>query len=143
VVPVGAIIVAMGILDNAKEIANSVHEIKNLELYARVLNLHSDIIQLVEDNNRLRAENGELNKKLQLREKMAFKEPFYFQDGDETPYCPSCWETKSFAIHVVFVFNRDDAIRWDCPSCKTTYMEKKDRRVMRPHKNEPPSTPWG
>ena len=139
----GAIIVAMGILDNAKEIANSVHEIKNLELYARVLNLHSDIIQIVEDNNRLRAENGELNKKLQLREKMAFKEPFYFQDGDGTPYCPSCWETKSFAIHVVFVVDREDATYWDCPSCKTPYTIKKDRGVMRPHTYQPPSTTWG
>ena len=131
----------MGILDNAKEIANSVHEIKNLELYARVLSLHSDIIQLVEDNNRLRAENGELNKKLQLREKMAFKEPFYFQDGDETPYCPSCWETKSFAIHVVFFVDREDATYWHCPSCKTAYTDKKDRRVRRPQIGPTPG-PW-
>jgi len=40
----------MGILDNAKQVANAVEEIHNLELYQRVLGLHSDIIELVEEN---------------------------------------------------------------------------------------------
>jgi regulator of replication initiation timing len=87
-------ITSMGILDNAKQVAKAVEEIHNLELYQRVLGLHSDIIEIVEENNRLRGENAELNKKLRLREKMDFEEPFYFQEGDETPFCPSCWEAK-------------------------------------------------
>ena len=40
----------MGILDNAKEVANAVHEIKNIELYGRVLDLNSGIMELVEEN---------------------------------------------------------------------------------------------
>ncbi len=47
----------MGILDNAKEVANAVQEIHNLELYQRVLALHSDIIDL----------DGKLIEKRELR----------------------------------------------------------------------------
>jgi regulator of replication initiation timing len=117
----------MGILDNAKQVAKAVEEIHNLELYQRVLGLHSDIIELVEENNRLRAENEEFGKKLHLREKMDFKEPFYFQEGDATPFCPSCWETKDIAVHVTYIFESINGFRWDCPSCKHTYIGKKSR----------------
>src|SRR5258707_5280560 len=98
----------MSILDNAKEVANAVHEIKNLELYGRVLDLNRGIMDLVEENRDLRAQVEELNKKFQLREKMTFKEPFYYQDDDATPYCPTCWEAKSSAIHLVFIFDRQN-----------------------------------
>jgi regulator of replication initiation timing len=108
----------MGILDNAKQVAQAVEEIHNLELYQRVLNLHSDIIELVEENNRLRNENQDLKKKLQLQEKMHFKAPFYYQDGDDTPFCPSCFESnKHEAVHVV-----KRSVGWICPTCKHHYI---------------------
>jgi hypothetical protein len=123
----GATITAMSILDNAKEVANAVHEIRNLELYGRVLNLTAGIMDLVEENRRLRAEKEELQKLLELREKMVFKEPFYFQDGDKTPFCPACWEDKTHSpIHLHFVFDNEDATRWDCHVRKNTFMHKKD-----------------
>jgi hypothetical protein len=115
----------MGILENAKEVAKAVEGIHNLELYQRVLSLHSDIIELVEDNNKLREENKELKGTIALKQSMTFREPFYYQEGDKTPFCPACWESKDKAIHVTFVFDRNDATRWDCPSCQHVYMVKK------------------
>src|ERR1700691_1707957 len=115
----------MGILDNAKDVANAVHEIHNLELYERVLSLHSDIIGLVEENNSLRDKNEELTKTIALTKAMTFREPFYYQEGDRTPFCASCWEAKKAAIHVVFAFDNRDATRWDCPSCKHPYVIRK------------------
>jgi len=116
----------MGILDNAKQVAKAVEEIHNLELYQRVLSLHSDIIELVEENNRLRDENKDLTKTVSLKKAMNFKEPFYYQESDKTPYCPACWEAKEKTVHVTFIFDRTDATRWDCPSCKHTYMVRKN-----------------
>jgi hypothetical protein len=52
----GAKIIRMGILDNAKEVANAVHEIKNIDLYSRVLDLNRGIIDIVEENRKLHAE---------------------------------------------------------------------------------------
>jgi regulator of replication initiation timing len=115
----------MGILDNAKEVARAVEEIHNLELYKRVLSLHSDIIALVEENIRLRDENKELAKTVALKKAMNFVAPFFYQEGDKTPYCPSCWEAKQQAIHVIFNHVSDDYTRWDCPSCQHMYLDKK------------------
>ncbi|SRR5258706_15236216 len=117
----------MGILDNAKQVAKAVEEIHNLELYQRVLNLHSDIIELVEENNRLRDENKELAKTVSLKQKMSFKEPFYYQDGDQTPFCPACWESRNTPVHVLFGYNGQEETRWDCPSCKHMYLIPKNR----------------
>ncbi len=102
-------------------------EIHNLELYQRVLNLHSDIIALVEENNRLRGENEELGKIVALKQAMQFGEPFYYQEGDETPYCPACWETKNVTVHVTFGVARTNDTLWNCPGCKHMYWVKKNR----------------
>jgi regulator of replication initiation timing len=133
----------MSILGNAKGIAQAVHEINNLELYQRVLGLHSDIIELVEEHNRLRAENEELRKTLKLRQKMEFKEPFYYQEGDETPFCPACMECKDGAVHVIFAFNNAESTRWDCPACKTVYLVKKDRSVKTQPRVNFRTSQWG
>ncbi len=133
----------MSLLDNAKEVANAVHEIKNLELYGRVLDLNRGIMDMVEENRNLRAKVEELQQTLQLKEKMVFKQPFYYQNGDATPYCPACWELKNSAIHLIFQFNRPDAIRWDCKVCQNVFMDKKDHSVERPQNFEMPRSEWG
>jgi hypothetical protein len=124
-------ILDMGILENAKQVATAVHEIQNLELYGRVLNLHAGIIDLGEDNRKLLAELEDLNNKPRLREKMTFKEPFYYQDGDETPFCSACWEGKQSAIHLHITARYEDSTWWTCSVCKTTCSDKTDRRAIR------------
>lgn len=114
----------MSILDNAKELATAVHEIKNLDLYERVLNLNAGIMDIVEENRSLHAEIENLKKKLELQAKMSFKVPFYFQEGDETPYCSSCWEANNQAIHLKSIHDT----RWDCPACKNTYLTETTRK---------------
>ena len=32
---------------------------------------------------------------------MVFRKPFYFKEGDSVPYCPTCWEGKSQAVHLL------------------------------------------
>jgi hypothetical protein len=117
----------MSILDSAKEVAKAVHEINNLELYQRVLNLHSDIVSLVEENIALREDNKQLKALVAVKKTMAFREPFFYQEGDKTPFCPSCWETKVIPVHVVFNHDNDTQTRWDCPSCKHMYLIRKNR----------------
>jgi regulator of replication initiation timing len=117
------------ILDNAKDVAKAVHEINNLELYQRVLNLHSDIGDLVEENIRLRDENKEMKESLRLKDELKFQAPFYFREGDDTPYCGVCWESKTQAVHVVHSYdNKDGSTDWLCPSCKHQYTHVGIRR---------------
>jgi len=128
----------MGILDNAKQVAEAVHEIHNLELYQRVLSLHSDIIALVEDNNQLRGKVTELQNTLTLQEKMTHKPPFYFQEGDPTPFCQPCWEANKLAVHVIFSHDSVYETRWDCPTCKQMFLIRKN--VPRPGQVMPDSS---
>src|ERR1700756_2662459 len=95
----------MSVLENVKVVADTVHEIKNMELYQRVLDIYGDVIKLLEENKKLREENAGLEKKLQVRGKMKFVEPYYLQEGDRTPFCPGCWESKGLAVHLHFEFD--------------------------------------
>lgn len=123
----------MSILENAKSIAEAVHHLQNLELYQRVLALHSDIVGLVEKNMGLRDEIAELRKQIALKEKMHFTAPFYYQEGDHTPFCPACFEGKDkLAIHVTLYYDEQSETRWDCPHCKFYYVIKKGVRRQPP-----------
>ena len=117
----------MGILDEAKEVAKAVHEINNLDLYQRVLNLHSDIIALVEENNRLRRENEESKAVIALTKAMIHRPPFFYQEGDQTPFCPACWEGDKKAIHLIYSHEEDTCVRWDCKTCKQMFLINKER----------------
>jgi hypothetical protein len=121
----------MSILDNAKELATAVHEIKNLELYERVLNLNAGIMDLVEENRQLRAKIEQLEKSLVLRDNMKFKEPFYYQDGDQTPFCPACFETNIRAVHAVREWTDEQQVGWICPTCKNRYVVNR-HSLMKP-----------
>ena len=118
----------MSILDDVKSVASTVQEINNLDLYKRVLDLNKGIIDLVEENRGLRAENEALQAKLTIQGKMTFNKPFYYQEGDETPYCPGCWEGDRRAIHVVLITDNESLTSWDCPTCKNHYRINKPAR---------------
>lgn len=118
----------MSILENAKQIADAVHEIQNLELYKRVLDLHSDIIGLVEQNNKLRDENKALKETVTLAKKMEHKPPFFYQEGDPHPFCPACWEGDKKAVHLIYSHEEETCIRWDCRTCKQTFLINKPVR---------------
>ena len=122
----------MGLVENFKDLFKLAGAANNLDLYKNLSELQTRVMELEEENNRLRTDKKDLEEKLRLAERMTFKEPFYYQDGDETPFCPSCWECKNSAAHVIFRYNRPNEICWDCPVCKTVYQVKKDRSVKDP-----------
>jgi regulator of replication initiation timing len=128
----------MSIIDNAKDVATAIHEMKNLELYERVLNLNAGIMDLVEENRRLKADKDELQRKLKLHDDLKFTEPFYYQDGDQTPFCPACFESnKHEGVHVVFESTNPEATYWRCPACKTDYRIPKNRLAPHPRSFDP------
>lgn len=114
----------MGIVDNLKDAAELAKAVGNMELYRKIVELEGEVIDLTRVNREIEAELGEARLQLQLRSKMSFGAPFWWQENDETPFCPSCWELKGAAIHVVLIFSNSEATRWDCLVCKNTYMPK-------------------
>lgn len=120
----------MGVIENMKDIADLIKKAGDVELYRKIVESEGEVIELTRANRGLENKVRELGEMLALQKEMKFKEPFWWQDGDNTPYCPACWEAHKTAVHVTFIFDNEDATRWDCPSCKHMYLIKK--RKSRP-----------
>jgi hypothetical protein len=116
---------SMGIVENLKDVLKLADAANNLDLYKKLAELQTSILALQDENRELKDRVGQLNQQLSLKDKMHFTAPFYYQENDKTPYCPACWEGKNAAIHVLFVFDREDIARWDCPTCKYEYLIEK------------------
>jgi hypothetical protein len=84
-----------------------------------------EVVDLTRENRRLEDRVQELEKTLAIQKAMTFKAPLWYQEGDQTPFCPACWEKDKIAVHVAFAFDRHDATRWDCPCCKYMFIVKK------------------
>jgi predicted nuclease with TOPRIM domain len=75
----------MGLVDNFKDLFKIADAANNVELYKKLSELQTRAMELEEETRQLRDEKSQLQQALDWREKMHFKEPFYYQDGDETP----------------------------------------------------------
>jgi hypothetical protein len=115
----------VGLIENIKEVADVIKKAGDVDLYRKIVESEGEIIELTRENRRLEEKVQELEKKLALRGVMHFKEPFYCQEGDQTPYCPACWETKQVAVHVTLIYDEPIETRWDCPHCKQMYLIRK------------------
>ena len=135
----------MGLIENVKEVADVIKKAGDIELYRKIIEAEGEIIELTRKNRHLEEEVQELKKKLALRGAMRFKEPFYYQEGDQTPYCPACWETKQAVVHVTLIYNEPIETRWDCPHCKQMYLVKNkgQRNLGVPGLYGPPGSDWG
>lgn len=95
----------MGLLENMKELADLIKKAGDIELYRKIVESEGEVIELTRDSRCLQETVDELKKLLALHKQMVFKEPFYWQGGDKTPYCVACWEAKKTAVHVTFIFD--------------------------------------
>jgi len=117
----------MGIIDNAKEVAELIKKVGDIELYRKIVELEGEIIEQIRENRKLEERVAELEGQLNLKIKMVFGEPFYYQEGDKTPYCPRCWEAIKRAVHLFRQFTNEETTRWDCPDCKQMYLVERGR----------------
>jgi hypothetical protein len=83
-------------------------------LYDDFLDLKAVVLRLTEEVNALKA--------AQTRKPMVFRAPFYYQDNDETPFCPACHEARGQAFHLA----KNNAGFWTCPICKHTFGDDSD-----------------
>ena len=108
----------MGILDNAKEIADLIKKAGDIELYRKIIELEGEIIDLTRENRDLVENNRELRELLDIKDKLTYRKPFYYQEGDDVPYCPRCWESDRKCVHVIGPDISIEGPVYRCPGCK-------------------------
>ena len=116
----------MGIVDNMKEVADLVKKLGDIDLNRKIVNLEGEVLDLTRAKRQADQRIEELEGQLVLKAKMTHKAPFYFQEGDPTPFCPACYENQVKAIHVVVKTEGSLSTQWECPGCKSTYMVPKE-----------------
>jgi len=115
----------MDIIGNVKEIADLEKKYNDMEFYRKIVELEGEVIELTRLNRQAEQDIEVLKRQLALKKKMAFKQPFYYQDEDKVPFCPRCFEKETIAIHLVLGFDGSSQTRWDCPACKEIYLIEK------------------
>jgi hypothetical protein len=111
----------MSIVTDTKEIVSIIQKLGNMELYQKILDLQSEILEITEENNSLKRELTQAKEQLEIKEKMIFKKPFWYMDGDNTPFCPHCWENERKTIHLIGPTVTSFGPNYDCPHCKQNY----------------------
>jgi hypothetical protein len=117
----------MGIIDNAKSVAEALHTASNLPLYQQFMGLYGDIMKMLTDNKELRDKVDDLTAKLELKGKMRFEAPFCFQEADSIPFCARCYEVTQKAVHLTELNNGS----WQCKECHNIYTPIAQRRQPR------------
>ena len=112
----------MSIISDVKEIADVIKKLDDIELYRKIIELEGQINELTRENRALEEQVKELQRQADVIEKLKWKNPFYFMEGDKTPYCARCIEAEKKPVHVHPKETLAAGERpWVCPKCKTQY----------------------
>jgi len=109
----------MSIISNAKEVADLVKKLGDIELYRKIVELEGEIIELTREKRELDDETARLKSLLDSSKEMKFNNPFYYAEGDNTPFCPRCWEVDKIQMHLNN--RRTTAFPWVCPNCNQQF----------------------
>lgn len=90
----------MDAVKGVKEIADLVRKYNDLPLYDKLVQLQTQITEQASDLLRVNAENQDLRQQAALRERTSFRNPYYYEEGDEIPLCPKCFATSDGKLRV-------------------------------------------
>jgi len=122
----------MGIIDNAKDIAELIKKYNNVELNRKIIDLCDEIFELREDNLKLKEKIKALDEEKKINKKMVFESPFYWlKDGEKKdgPYCQKCYDDNKKLIRLQDLKN---GYR-ECLVCKSGVADPSYRPPNRPH----------
>jgi len=109
--------------DIIKDALDFARETKNTDLAQKLIDLYRDFVDLADANQELKNEIQRLQSQIRLKGAMVFKAPFYYQEGDSTPFCPKCYETGDRAVHLVsWDAGRGD--HWFCTVCQQSLFRR-------------------
>jgi hypothetical protein len=85
----------MGIIENAKEIANLVKKAGDIELYRKIVDLEGEVVELTHENRTLKEELRRRNEQQDITSRLQTRDnAYYLVDGEilDGPFCMRCWD---------------------------------------------------
>lgn len=92
-----------------------------LEAQERIMELREACVELEDENHSLKKKVRSLEEALSFKGTLQFRSPFYFQPGDESPFCPRCWEKERTPIHLAPEYFNGFIIYRNCPECEAVF----------------------
>lgn len=102
----------MSLQERVKKLCQMAKDAGQQDLYAELLELREEVMEL---------ESGQ-----QLN--LSFRDGAWYAEGDETPYCPNCWEVHKLAVHLKCLYQLERGLydsdpagsgwQWQCHNCK-------------------------
>lgn len=112
-------------LSTLKKIRGIIKSTTDRELVELILDLQKDVFELEARNLTLTSELADLKHQPDLTTRMHTRPPlaYYFQEGDDVPFCPKCWKNYGDAIHLQASELSSGRVRRECRVCKEIYWE--------------------
>jgi len=111
----------MGILDNAKEVANLIKKYNDQDLYQKIINLRDEIFNLREEKQQLKERVNELERAEDIGSKLERRGNVYYRTDREEdqsgPFCMSCWDADRKLVNVITWIDRDEQRMMKCNKC--------------------------
>lgn len=107
----------MGILDNAKDVAELIKKYNDQELYQKIIDLRDEIFSLKEENLAQKERIKILEDELSIKNNLIYDKPYYWlkdSDSKDGPFCQKCWDADKKLIRLQ---GRSNDI-WKCHQCK-------------------------
>jgi len=94
----------MGILDNAKEVANLIKKYNDQDLYQKIIDLRDEIFNIREENQQLKERVNELERAEDISAKLEKRDNVYYRTDREEdqagPFCMTCWDADRKLINL-------------------------------------------
>jgi len=112
----------MGIIENAKDIAQLIKKYNDADLYQKIVDLRDEIFELREENLGLKEKIKNLEKDQYIQSQLTWEPPYYFLKKEEKkdgPYCQKCWDENKKLIRLQDHKNGC----WSCLACKNVVVD--------------------
>ena len=105
----------MSIISDTKEVIELIQKVDNADLYRKIIDLSGEIYELHGEHMEALQCIRELEDQLKKQHNMKFNATNgnYYEEGDEVPFCATCWENDGKAIHQSY----DREFGYHCEVC--------------------------
>lgn len=94
----------MGIIDNAKEIADLIKKYNDQDLYEKIIDLREKILSLKEENIFLKEKLRKYQNAANIAEDLVKSGNIYYKKNDEEkkqPFCMTCWDADQKLVTLI------------------------------------------